>query len=241
MNAAPRMAGPAANLNDLLAKGEIWRGDSLARLPQAGVASGWPELDAELPGGGWPCGDLTEVLVEKSGIGELSLLLPALARLSAAGGWLALVAPPFLPHAPAWQAAGLDLGRLLVVEAGEQAAWCCEQLLAGGGFAGVFAWLGRKDDARTLRRLQVAAVGQRTLAFVWRCPAAAAQPSPAPLRLMLSPAPAGVAVRIIKRRGRPMTGWQHVHISRPGRKSDAVAGTPSPPAAARSAALPLPA
>lgn len=239
MNAAPRIAGPAANLNDLLATGEIWRGDTLARLPQAGVASGWPELDAELPGGGWPCGDLTELLVEKSGIGELSLLLPALARLSAAGGWLALVAPPFLPHAPAWQAAGLELGRLLIVEAGDEAAWCCEQLLAGGGFAGVFAWLGKQDDARTLRRLQVAAAGQRSLAFVWRSPAAAAQPSPAPLRLMLAPAPAGLAVRIIKRRGRPMTGWREVPISRPGRKNHAVAGAPSAPVAARSPALAL--
>jgi hypothetical protein len=239
MSAAPRIAGPAANLNDLLARGEIWRGDTLARLPQAGVASGWPELDAELPGGGWPYGELTELLVERSGIGELSLLLPALARLSAAGGWLALVAPPFLPHAPAWRAAGLDLGRLLVVEAGEQAAWCCEQLLAGGGFAGVFAWLGRQDDARSLRRLQVAAAGQRSLAFVWRDPASAVQPSPAPLRLMLAPAPAGVAVRVIKRRGHPMTGWQEVRLPRPGRKSDAVAGTPPPPAAARSAALAL--
>lgn len=237
MNAAPLVAGPAANLNDLLARGDLWRGDTLARLPQAGVGSGYPELDAELPGGGWPCGDLTELLAEQSGIGEISLLLPALARLSAEGGWVALVAPPFRPHAPAWQAAGLSLGRLLVVEAGEQAAWCCEQLLAGGGFAAVFAWLGRHDDPRSLRRLQVAAAGQRTLAFVWRAMAASQQPSPAPLRLMLAAAREGVAVRVFKRRGRPMAGWRQIPIFRPGRKSDAVAGAPSSPAAARSLSL----
>lgn len=237
MSAAPLAAGPAANLDDLLARGDLWRGDTLARLPQAGVGSGYPELDAELPGGGWPQGELTELLAEKNGIGEISLLLPALARLSAAGGWVALVAPPFLPHAPAWQAAGLHLERLLVVAAGEEAAWCCEQLLAGGGFAAVFAWLGRHDDARRLRRLQVAAAGQRTLACVWRDPAAARQPSPAPLRLMLAAHPAGVAVRVFKRRGRPMSGWRQVPIFRPGRKSDAVVGAPSPPAAARSLSL----
>jgi hypothetical protein len=32
------------------------------------------------------------------------------------GGWLALVAPPWLPHAPAWAAAGLALERLVVVQ-----------------------------------------------------------------------------------------------------------------------------
>lgn len=233
MSAVPHLAGPAAPLHDLLARGDVWRGDALARLPQAGIASGYPELDAELPGGGWPRGELTEVLAANSGIGEVSLFLPALAGLSAAGGWVALVAPPFVPHAPAWQAAGIRLARLLVVDAGEEAAWCCEQLLAGGGCAAVLAWLGRHDDARSLRRLQLAAAGQRGLACLWRSPAAAEAPSPAPLRLLLAADPAGLAVRILKRRGRPMGGWRPLPVSRPGRKTDALAGAPSSPAAAR--------
>lgn len=239
MNAPQLAIRAAAGLADVLSRGDVWRGDALARLPQAGVASGYPELDAELPGGGWPLGELTELLAARSGIGEVSLLLPALARLSAAGGWLALVAPPFRPHAPAWQAAGIDLGRLLVVEAGKDAAWCCEQLLAGGGFAAVLAWLAGQDDPRSLRRLQVAAAEQRTLAFAWRDAAAARQPSPAPLRLMLAAAENGVAVRVMKRRGHPMSGWRQVEIPRPGRKSHVMAGAPFPPAAARSAELPL--
>lgn len=226
-------------LAEVLARGDVWRGDALASLPREGVASGYSDLDAELPGGGWPRGELTELLVEKSGIGEISLLLPALAGLSKAGGWLALVAPPFLPHAPAWQAAGIDLGRLLIVEAGEKAAWCCEQLLAGGGFAAVLAWPGKNDDPRTLRRLQVAAEGQPTLAFVWRRSAAAQAPSPAPLRLLLSAAPEGVAVRVLKRRGRPMAGWRPMQITRPGKKNNVMAGAPLPAAAPRSAELPV--
>lgn len=228
-----RAANLAANLPDILARGDIWRGDALARLSREGVPSGYPELDAELPGGGWPQGELTEFLMEKSGIGELSLLQPALASLSKAGGWIALVAPPFLPHAPAWQAAGIDLGRLLVVEAKEQAAWCCEQLLAGGGFAAVLVWPGKGADPRSLRRLQVAAEGHRTLAFVWRSAAEAREPSPAPLRLMLSASPEGLAVRIMKRRGRPMAGWRPLPVFRPGRRNHAVAGAPLPAAAPR--------
>ena len=96
---------PAA-LVEVLARGDVWRGDTLARLPEDAVPSGHAELDAELPGGGWPRGNLTEILVDRGGLGEMSLLLPALSRLSAAGGWLALVAPPWLPHAPAWATAG---------------------------------------------------------------------------------------------------------------------------------------
>ena len=159
---------PAA-LADVLARGDVWRGDTLARLPDSAVPSGHAELDAELPGGGWPRGNLTEILVDRSGLGEMSLLLPALARLSAAGGWLALVAPPWLPHAPAWAAAGLALERLVVVRAGRQAAWCCEQLLACGGFAARAGLAGgQRIDARALRRLQVAAEGRPTLACLWR-------------------------------------------------------------------------
>ncbi len=68
-------------LAEVLARGDVWCGDTLASLPEATISSGHPELDAELPGGGWPRGNLTEFLVDRGGLGELSLLLPALAQL----------------------------------------------------------------------------------------------------------------------------------------------------------------
>ena len=230
---------PAA-LAEVLARGDVWRGDVLARLADSAVPTGHPELDAELPGGGWPRGNLTEILVDRSGFGELSLLLPALVSLSAAGGWLALVAPPCLPHAPAWAAAGLALERLVVVRAGRQAAWCCEQLLTCGGFAGVLAWPEAAIDARALRRLQVAAEGQPTLACLWRPAALAATPSPAPLRVLLAAGEGGLAVRILKRRGRPAARPLNLSIARPGRTNRAVVGPSLSLAGARSAAaLPI--
>ena len=87
MNALPL---PVA-LADVLARGDVWRGDTLASLPEATIPSGYPELDAELPGGGWPRGGLSEFLVERSSVGELSLLLPALASLSRAEGTAGLI------------------------------------------------------------------------------------------------------------------------------------------------------
>ena len=226
---------PAA-LAQVLARGDVWRGDVLARLPDSAVPTGHPELDAELPGGGWPRGNLTEILVDRSGLGELSLLLPALASLSAAGGWLALVAPPCLPHAPAWAAAGLALERLVVVRADAQAAWCCEQLQACRRFAGVQAWPQATVDAKALRRLQVAAEGRSTLACLWRPAAQAATPSPAPLRVLLAAGEDGLAVRILKRRGRPAARPLNLSIARPGRTNRAVVGPSLSLAGARSAA-----
>jgi cell division inhibitor SulA/protein ImuA len=223
-------------LVEILARGDVWRGDALADLPEAAIPSGHPELDAELPGGGWPRGNLTEFLVDRNGLGEMSLLLPALARLSGDGGWLALVAPPWQPHAPAWAAAGLAPERLVVVRAGRQVAWCLEQLLASGGFAGVLAWPEAGIDARALRRLQVAVEGQSVFAGLWRSTAAAAAPSPAPLRIALSAGADGLSVCILKRRGRPAAQPLALEVARPGRSRRVVAGPVFSVVAAGSAA-----
>ena len=213
-------------LADVLARGDVWRGDTLASLAQETIPSGHPELDAELPGGGWPRGSLTEILVDRSGVGEMSLLLPALARLSAEGGWLALVAPPCLPHAPAWAAAGLALERLVIIKASRRIGWCVEQLLTCGGFAGVLAWPEASIDARALRRLQVAAEGRSAFTCLWRPTEAGGSPSPAPLRLALAAGDSSLSVRIIKRRGRPVSRLLALSVLRPlsGRNSRAVAG-----------------
>jgi hypothetical protein len=200
-------------LASLLQRPDLWRGDALARTGQEGLASGFAELDAALPGGGWPRGALTELLPEKMGIGELSLLLPALAGLETAAGWIALVAPPWLPHAPAWQAVGLS--RLLVVRtAPREAAWACEQLLASGALSALVAWL-PQVEGKTLRRLQLALEGQASLAFIFRPASAAGHASPAALRLALTAGEQGLAVSILKRRGPPLAQPFTLAVPRP--------------------------
>ncbi|HZV55384.1 MAG TPA: SOS cell division inhibitor, partial [Rhodocyclaceae bacterium] len=132
-----------AMLPDILARPDIWRGDRLVEAPLPAVASGFAALDAELPGGGWPRGALTELLVDGAGLGELSLLTFALAYVREAGGWSLLVAPPHPPHAPAWAAAGVDLARLAVVSpaSSRDALWAMEQALASGAPRAVVGWL----------------------------------------------------------------------------------------------------
>src|SRR6476659_678516 len=103
-------------LAKLLSHPAIWRGGDCAPEP-ASIASGFAELDAALPGGGWPRGALTEMLLEREGIGELRLTLPALSRLQGEGRSIVWIAPPHRPYAPALAAAGLDLARLVIVRA----------------------------------------------------------------------------------------------------------------------------
>src|SRR6476619_4914417 len=63
----------------------FWRGDDLAFVAST-LPTGYEALDRELPGGGWPRGQLIELLADDQGIGELRLLVPALRVLVGAGG-----------------------------------------------------------------------------------------------------------------------------------------------------------
>jgi len=194
-----------APLAGLLSRPDLWRASELACVAEPSLPTGFPVLDAELPGGGWPTGKLTEILPAHEGIGELRLLSSTLAGLSAADKRLAWIAPPHLPYAPALAAAGIELARLLIVRTRtpREALWAIEQTLASRAFGAVLAWPGSVRYTE-LRRLQLAAEGSRVLAVLFRPEKAAAEPSPAPLRIALASAADGLAVHILKRRGVPL-------------------------------------
>ncbi len=89
-------------LDRLLDARRVWRGQTLSPLPGS-QSTGHPALDAALPGGGWPESALSELLVAAPGTGELRLLWPTLARLTAAGERVVLVGPPHVPtRKPGW-------------------------------------------------------------------------------------------------------------------------------------------
>ncbi len=181
----------------------VWRGDAIAIPDEDGIATGFAVLDDALPGAGWPVDTLTEILPASQGIGELSLLAPALARLSRkAAHWIVWVAPPHLPYAPALQAAGVDLSRLVVLRphSASETLWATRQALASGSCSAVLAWLNAPDH-QSLRRLQLAAEGGGAAAFLFRPAYARRDFSPAPLRLFLEPSGAKLAVHVLKRRG----------------------------------------
>jgi len=192
-------------LATLLSHPAIWRGDDVAPEPAA-VPTGFAELDAALPGRGWPQGALTEIVLEREGIGELRLTLPALVRVQSERRDVVWIAPPHKPYAPALAAAGLDLSRLFIVacKTPQDALWAFEQSLRAPECGAAFAWLATSDQ-RVLRRLQVAARDGRTWGALWRRPGQRGSAMAAPLRLALSPRDGKLAVRVLKRRGAELT------------------------------------
>lgn len=192
-------------LEELLRHPALWRGGSFADAP-ATVPTGFRRLDERLPGGGWPLSALVELMVASAGVGEIRLLIPALRALSAARPdaprWIAWLAPPHLPYAPALADAGLDPSRTLVIRprAGLDLLWAMEQALRSGACAAVLGWAGAAGD-QALRRLTLAAGEGQSLGFLFRPPRHGRESSPAALRLSLTARDDGLDIEILKSRG----------------------------------------
>src|ERR1700685_3806912 len=164
--------------------------------------SGVPALEASLPGGSWPIGAIAELMSDAIGIGELSLLVPVLSGLGRAGRYIAWMAPPYLPYAPALAQRGLPLERMLLIRTRslQESLWAAEQALRCPAVGAVLGWPASIVD-RNVRRLQLAAEAGGSLGILYRPPEAARESSPAALRLRLHAAPDGLAVEIQKSRG----------------------------------------
>lgn len=192
----------------LLQHPSIWLGGQVEHTMTPALASRHAALDAQLPGGGWPQGALTELLYAHEGIGELSLIMPTLKALNQDGRGVVWVAPPHLPYAPALHAAGLLSERNLIVTPRHpaDALWAAEQALRSGACGAVVAWpekSGVHSDLRAWRRLQLAAEASGAIGFLFRPLSTASEASPAPLRLQLDSHNGELHIRILKRRGAP--------------------------------------
>lgn len=190
----------------------VWHADALATPAGRVLATGDATLNAQLPGGGWPLGALSEILQPVGVHSEWRLLLPALARSGTAA--VVLVGAPHMPFGPALQAQGLRPQRLLWVQAqaSAQRLWAAEQALRCADVDAVLAWL-PQARADQLRRLQMAAAEYNKLLWVLRPEQALHESSPAVLRLWAGPAGQGaqggdasdaLEVRVLKRRGPPL-------------------------------------
>lgn len=205
--AAPTSPAPLtpAPLNNPLLSSSVWRASQLAPHSQVALSSGFPKLNAELPGAGWPLGMLTELIGRESGIGELRLLVPLLRQLTRERKVVILLAPPHIPYAPALASHGIELDSLIIIQAPNAAdrLWAVEQTLKSASFGALLAWLPQgKTKPEHLRRLQLAALSARGPVFLFRQLAAQFESSPAPLRLLLLPKPdQKLSVQVLKRRG----------------------------------------
>jgi hypothetical protein len=194
----------AEGIEKLLRHPAIWRPGDAGAPVKGALSSGIPALDKFLPGGGWHPGTVTEIHAPREGIGEIGLLIPVLAEVSAAGRWIVWIAPPHIPYAPACADQGVDLSRMLMVrgrDPGEN-LWAAEQVLRAPACGAVMLWEeATRFTIRSLRRLQLAAEAGGALGVVFRSLRTGVAPSPAAMKLRIEPDPAGLAVTLLKCRG----------------------------------------
>ena len=210
------MASALRSLLDL--HPSLWTGKHYAHAAGACLPSGFDALDAELPGGGWPVGNLIELHAPQDS-SALSLLLPALNALQAER-LRVLVAPPYQPMQQLWhgtpatteQSSSSEnalLARMIWIRSQHlnDTLWASAQALRHGHCAAVLSWLPAHVPLAALRQLQLLASQSDSLFFCLR-PAHSQANSPALLRLELQTrqdqqGQPWLDVHIRKRRGPP--------------------------------------
>jgi hypothetical protein len=173
-------------LDDLLAGNPaLWRGCDMAGRGDHGQPTGYPGLDAILPGRGWPRNALVEVVSPRWGMGELQLLVPLMRNVVERGQWILCIAPPYQLYAPALAQAGIHTRQVLVVrpEASlKDALWSMEKALQTDNCGLVLAWQNWLPN-KVLRRLQLAAETGQTLGVLLQ--RHVSKDSPSALRLQI--------------------------------------------------------
>ena len=181
----------------------LWHGNELGSPVVSTCSSGWSALDAELPGAGWGCHSLTEVLTAQPSVLEWRLLTPALAPIAKAGQTVVIVGPPKRPHIPGLVQAGLDDRRLvwIDVEMPAERLWVTEQLVRANAAGAILSWLPHARPEQ-IRRLQVASQACAGPVFLLRPENARNEASAAPLRVLARlDVDWALNVQILKRRG----------------------------------------
>lgn len=188
----------------LLARSDIWQASSLVKK-NAAQSTGFADLDQALHQGGWPQQAVVELLCQRLGGAELLLFTQGLARLSTQTHGLILIAPPYIPYAPALLAQGLALDSILIIKPRTMAdlIWCTEQAFQTCGYH-VISWLSdARIPYRQLRKLQLASQGANGLSVLVRSLAYSTQAAPSPLRLTCRASLTHLHLQILKQPG----GW----------------------------------
>jgi len=203
----------ATPVSTLAAHPLLWHGKQVSHRIHT-LSTGHAALDDVLPGNGWPMGAVTELVNDTTGCGELSLLLPVLARLSQQDQCIVMIDPPWIPYPPALYDRGLALEKLLLIRTQNrsESLWACEQVVNGMSGGAMLAWPDSLSFSE-LRRLQLAAKNTRKTVFFFRDQKAVNTSSPAALRLRLTADDGDLQVRVLKCRGqRPASS---IRIRRP--------------------------
>lgn len=193
---------PPKTLEQLLHRGDIWRGRNQLPLTRAVLDTGFSTLNAALLNRGWPLGSLIEVSQQNLGHSEWLLLTPALCATS--GGYLVLLNPPAIPFAQGLIQAGINLDHILVVQASNKAdfLFSFSELARTESCDALLAWQPQQALSYTeLRKCLLATAEGRGLYVLFRPASTRQQSSPAALRLGTELRAQALEVHIYKQKG----------------------------------------
>jgi hypothetical protein len=200
MPAIPESPRPVL-LEQLLRRDDLWRGHSRRFTAQPSVDTGHASLNGELLHKGWPLGALVEIC-QRGFQGEWQLFMPALLALHP--GLIVLLNPPAEPFSQALLQAGMDLDRLVVINAPDKTRFlaCFTELARTSGCGAILGWQPRDHFTYTeVRKCLLAASEGAGLPILFRPSAVQQQSSPAPLRLFSQVVPDGLEVTVFKQKG----------------------------------------
>lgn len=194
---------PAVTLEQLLRRGDVWRGQSRRFVPQPALDTGYAALNAALLHKGWPLGSLIEVCQPSScGNSEWLLLTPSLLRTQS--DYIVLLNPPALPFAQGLIQAGIALERLLVVQAENKADFLASfvELTRTPACEALLAWQPKQTLTYTdLRKCLLATGDSHGLYVLFRHADHQVQSSPASLRLAVELHGTHLEINIFKQKG----------------------------------------
>lgn len=191
----------SADLQQLLCRPDVWRGSSHRSVLQPTLSTGHAALDQVLQNEGWPKHSLIEVCQDRCHL-EWQLLGPVLRGEGAQ--YIVLVNPPARPFAPALRQLGVDLDRLVVVEAPEKSDFLRSfiELSRASAVSLVVGWQPKQNLSYTeLRKFQLACIDGSGMYCLFRPAAVLDQSSPASLRVRVAIQEADLKVTVVKQRG----------------------------------------
>jgi cell division inhibitor SulA len=180
---------------------------SVAQGSSLVTPSGIAVLDDLLPCGGWPKRGLVEITLPDPYCNPVSLLIPALVRLSRQGRWIAMVNPSYPARSGILREAAINHDQFLQVNPhpGRSALWTAESMLFSGDCSVVMAWPACNTELMG-KRLQKAAAHGKALGILFRYEGLAMQPSGVDTRLKLEMDTQGRAVYLLNSKGETLAG-----------------------------------
>jgi cell division inhibitor SulA len=171
------------------------------------TATGIDGLDGLLPCGGWPRSGLVEFIVPDEYTDALSLIMPALVRLSRQGRWIVMVSPPCQTRARLFTDADINPARVLQVNPhpGRSALWTAESMLQSGTCGVVLAWPNCNTELMD-KRLKKAAANGKALGILIRYEGLSTPPSGVDVRLKLAVGAEGSVVYLVDSQGETLSG-----------------------------------